>query len=159
MALHLLLYLSPHRATDSGFPWDVIGKLPYFFDRMRITNGCISDTPAMRTLSYKVPVLGGAYNNSVQGCADACLSLKYPLSGVEYGHECRTYYLSPRFAAPSLCFPKTAVPPSTVILLRHPCLIVPCSAPEMAPSFVVVETALTCTTIRVPTKVTPPQAS
>jgi hypothetical protein len=158
MALQLLLYLSSHRTTDSGLPWDVIGKLPYFFDKMRITNGCISDTPAMRTLSRRVPVLGGAHNNSVQGCTDACLSLNYPLSGVEYGRECRTYYLSPRFAVHSLCFPKTAVPPSTVILLRHPWLIVLCSALEMAPSFVVVETALTCTTIRVPTKVTPPQA-
>jgi len=58
----------------------------------------------------------------------------------------------------SLCFLKTAVTPSTVSLLRHPWLIVPCSAPEMAPSFVVVETALTCTAIPVPTKVLPPQA-
>jgi hypothetical protein len=156
MALHLLLCLSTYRTTDHGFPWDVIGKLPYFFDKMRITNGCISDIPAMRgmrTLNHRTAVLGGAYNNSVQGCTDACFSLGYSLAGVEYGRECRTYHLSPRFAAHSLCFLKTAVPPSTVTLLRHPWLIVPCSAPEMAPSFVVVETALSCTTIPVPTKV------
>ena len=121
---------------------------------MQATNGCISDTPTTRTLSYRVPVLGGAYNNSVQGCANACLALKYPLSGVEHGDECRTYYLSPRFATHSLCFTKTAVPPSTVLLFRPLWLIALCSAPEMAPSFVVEEIALTCTTIRVPTKVT-----
>jgi hypothetical protein len=163
MALHLLPCLSSHRTTNNGFPWDVIGKLPSFFDKMWITNGCISDIPAMRgmrTLGHRTAVLGGAYNNSVQGCTDACLSLGYSLAGVEYGHECRTYYLSLRStsAAHSLCFLKTAVPPSTVSLLRHPWLIVPCSAPEMAPSFVVVATALTCTTIPVPTKVVPPQA-
>jgi hypothetical protein len=127
---------------------------------MRITNGYISDTPAMRgmrTLSHRTAVLGGANNNSVQSCTDACLSLGYSLAGVEYGHECRTYYLSPRSAAHSLCFLKTAVLPSTVTLLRHPWLIVPCSAPEMAPSFAVVEIALTCTTIPVPTKIIPPQ--
>src|SRR5580698_5550294 len=92
MALHLLLCLSPHRTTDRGFPWDVISKLPYVLDKVRITNGPISDTPGMRTLSDQAAVLGGAYNNSVQGCADACLSLGSSLAGVEYGNECRTYY-------------------------------------------------------------------
>ena len=110
----------------------------------------------MRTLSQRTAVLGGASNNSVQSCTDACLSLGYSLAGVEYGHECRTFYLSLRSAAHSRCFLKTAVPLSTVSLLRRPWLIVPCSVPEMAPSFVVVETALTCTTIPVPTKVIPP---
>ncbi len=47
---------------------------------------------------------------------------------------------------------KSAVPPSTMTPLRHPWLIVPRSASEMVPSFVVVETALTCTTIPAPTK-------
>ncbi len=64
---------------------------------MRITDGCISDTPGMRTLSLRTTVLGGAYNNSVQGCTDACFSLGYHLAGVENGDECRTYHLSPRF--------------------------------------------------------------
>jgi hypothetical protein len=154
-----LLRLSSHRTADHGFPWDVIGKLPYFFDKMRITNSCISDIPAMRgmrTLSHRTAVLGGNNNNSVESCTDACLSLGYHLAGVEYGHECCTYYLSPRFSTHSLCFLKTAAPPSTVTLLRHPRLIVPFSAPEMALSSVVVSTALTCTTIPVPTKVISP---
>ena len=109
MALDLLLCLSSHRTTVHGFPWDVIGKLPCFFDKMRIANGRISDTPAMkgmRTLSHRTAVLGGAYNNSVQGCTDACLSSGYSLAGVEYGRECRRYYLSPRFAAPLTVIPE-----------------------------------------------------
>jgi len=111
----------------------------------------------MRTLRRRTAVLGGAYNNSVQGCTDACFSLGYHLAGVEYGHECCTYYLSPQFSVLDHppCFPKTVIKLSTVTPLRHPWLIVPWSAPEMAPSFVVAQAALTCTIIPAPTKVAP----
>lgn len=102
MPLHLLLYLSSHRTTDDGFPWDVIRKLPFRFDERRIAYGCISDSPSMRTLALRTAVLGGDYNNSVQGCTDACFSLGYSLAGVENGDECRTYCLSPQSVAYSL---------------------------------------------------------
>lgn len=52
----------------------------------------------MRTLTVPKAVLGGASNNSVQSCTDTCFSSGYPLAGVEYSHECCTYYLSPLFA-------------------------------------------------------------
>ena len=62
----------------------------------------------MRTLTIPKAVLGGASNNSVQSCTDTCFSSGYPLAGVEYSHECCTYYLSPSFsrACPLSAFPK-----------------------------------------------------
>jgi hypothetical protein len=107
----------------------------------------------MRTLTVPNAVLGGASNNSVQSCTDTCFSSGYPLAGVEYSHECCTYYLSSLFAAlvHSACFPKTAVPPSPMAALRQSQVIALWSALEITPSFVVVQTALTCTTIPVPT--------
>jgi hypothetical protein len=53
----------------------------------------------MRTLTVPIAVPGGASNNSVQSCTDTCFSSGYPLAGVEYSHECCTYYLSPLFVA------------------------------------------------------------
>jgi len=107
----------------------------------------------MRTLTVPKAVLGGASNNSVQSCTDTCFSSGYPLAGVEYSHECCTYYLSPLIAAlvHSAWFPKTAVPPSPMTALRRPQVIALWSALEIAPSFVVVQTALMRTTIPVPT--------
>jgi hypothetical protein len=46
---------------------------------------------------------------------------------------------------------QTAVPPSPMAALRQPQVIVPWSVLEIAPSFVVVQVALLCTTIPVPT--------
>ncbi|KAH9979503.1 copper radical oxidase [Lactifluus volemus] len=53
-----------------------------------VSLGCYSDTPAARTLSVPTTPVGGASNNSVQSCADACFALGYPLAGVEYADEC-----------------------------------------------------------------------
>lgn len=58
--------------------------------------GPFSDSTAARTLTVPTAVAGGASNNSVQSCANACFSSGYPLAGVEYSDECCTYYLSPR---------------------------------------------------------------
>jgi len=107
----------------------------------------------MRTLTVPKAVLGGASNNSVQSCTDTCFSSGYPLAGAEYSHECCTYYLSSLFVAlvHSAWFLKTAIPTSLMAALRQPQMIAPWSALEIAPSSVVVQTDLMCTTIPVPT--------
>ncbi|KAH9987623.1 copper radical oxidase [Russula compacta] len=53
-----------------------------------VSLGCYSDSTAARTLTVPTAVVGGASNNSVQSCADACFSSGYPLAGVEYSDEC-----------------------------------------------------------------------
>ncbi|KAI0294118.1 galactose oxidase [Multifurca ochricompacta] len=53
-----------------------------------VSLGCYSDVPATRTLGVPTAVRGGASNNSIQSCTDACFSSGYPLAGAEYAAEC-----------------------------------------------------------------------
>jgi hypothetical protein len=48
--------------------------------------GCYSDNVQGRALPYGVPVVGGASNMTVAGCASACSSYTY--WGLEYSQEC-----------------------------------------------------------------------
>jgi hypothetical protein len=108
-----------------------------------------SDIIEARTLSVSATVLGGASNNSVESCTEACFASGYPLAGVEYSNQCCMYYLSPRFVR-SPRFLKSAVPPSRMAPLQHLPVIAPWSALEIAPSFAVAEAVLACTNIPTP---------
>ncbi|KAI0052846.1 copper radical oxidase [Auriscalpium vulgare] len=53
-----------------------------------VSLGCYNDTAASRVLNFPTNVAGGASNNSVQSCTDACFNSGYPLSGMEFADEC-----------------------------------------------------------------------
>jgi len=131
---------------------------PSFFVRKRITNtyfcACpLSDTPGARTLGVRTTPLGGASNNSVQSCTDACFASGYPLAGVEYSDECCTYHLSPRCLAlfPSHYISKIVAPPLLTAALRLLRAIAPWSAAETAPRSVVAQAGSPCTITPAPT--------
>lgn len=50
--------------------------------------GCYTDSVGARTLTYGMPVPGGAANMTQENCQAACLANNYNISGVEYSQEC-----------------------------------------------------------------------
>jgi len=53
-----------------------------------VSLGCYSDNVGGRALTFGTPPIGGASNNSVESCTDACFTAGYGLAGVEYSDEC-----------------------------------------------------------------------
>ncbi|KAF8257826.1 WSC domain-containing protein [Lactarius quietus] len=51
--------------------------------------GCYSDLNTARALSVQVSVRGGAFNNTVGNCIEACVAGNYRAAGVEFAQECR----------------------------------------------------------------------
>ena len=81
----------------SNGPWRSLGcyryfKPPFFVERESLTPLYlpISDNVGARTLSVPTAPIGGASNNSVESCTDACFAAGYTLAGVEYSAECCT---------------------------------------------------------------------
>lgn len=87
----------------------------------------ISDSVQARTLSVPTNPVGGASNNSVQSCTDACFAAGYPLAGMEYSDECCMCLLSPQCSAfvHSLYVSKIAAILSLMAALQHLLVIVP----------------------------------
>ncbi|KAF8259517.1 WSC domain-containing protein [Lactarius quietus] len=49
---------------------------------------CYNDSNTARALSVQVSVRGGAFNNTVGNCIDACAAKNYHVAGVEFAQEC-----------------------------------------------------------------------
>jgi hypothetical protein len=110
------------------------------------------DNVAARTLS-SVGYMD-ANNMTVENCVNFCNTRKFIYAGVENGQECCKWrFRSSRLVTivHSPCFLKTAVPPWPMTALRHPGLIAPRFALEIAPSCVVAQTVSMCITILAPT--------